>query len=416
MDRATTAPHDGAVPRAAASSSTRPSHVGAGTVVVACDESGSEGEKLVGGSTDVFAHAGVLIGSDEASEVLRRVRDETRSPAVEVKANVVLRPQNRRTLTWLLGDHGPLAGRASVFLVDKPLLLTVRLVDLFAGCRSAAPGAPVTDAATTAVSDGVAWHLHRALTGDVGLAAEWAAALDEANGLLRARDLDTARVRLARTRAALTAVLTALDDALDDAGDDARDDVTGPTETVAALVAGLPASDGSVATDEVLSALTGPTRTRAPLDPLEPGLVATLLRWAGPVDGGARRPGAPVELVHDAQSALTDDRLARVRAAVGAEVSSRVQLRFVDSQLDARVQVADLVAGAARRLAEAALHGRPDPGLLELVAAHVDPMSTWVDERSWALLAPPDDRRGARATGAPVTGDAAQTALSRVTQ
>lgn len=398
MDRRAAAPHDGAVPRAVAASSTGPAPVGSATVVVACDESGSEGEKLVGGSTDVFAHAGVLIGPDEASEVLRRVRAGTRSPAVEVKANVVLRPQNRRTLTWLLGDAGPLTGRASVFLVDKPLLLTVRLVGLWA--------------AGTDHADRTAYDLHRVLTGDADLEPVWAVALDEANGLLRARDLATARARLDATRATLTAVLAGLSDRFsDEAGT-----TTVATTTLAALIAGLPASDTGPETDDRLGALTGPTRTRAPLDPLEPGLVATVLRWARPADGGAGSPDGRVELVHDAQSSLTDERLARVRAAVGADVSSRVRLRFVDSQLDARVQVADLVAGAARRLAEAALHGRPDPGLLELVAAHVDPTSTWADERSWALLAPPDDRRGARATGAPLTGGAAQTALSRVTQ
>jgi hypothetical protein len=404
VDRCAAAPHDGAVPRAVAASSTGPAPVGSATVVVACDESGSEGEKLVGGSTDVFAHAGVLIGSDEASEVLRRVRAGTRSPAVEVKANVVLRPQNRRTLTWLLGDSGPLTGRASVFLVDKPLLLTVRLVGLWA--------------AGTADAERAACDLHRVLTADADLAPVWAVALDETNGLLRARDLVTARARLERVRAALTAVLAGLSDASDRfSGEEGTTTVA--TTALAALVAGLPASDGGPETDTALGELTGPERSRAPLDPLEPGLVATVLRWAGPAGGGPRRPGGrsgPVELVHDAQSSLTDDRLARVRAAVGADVSSRVRMRFVDSQLDARVQVADLVAGAARRLAEAALHGRPDPGLLELVAAHVDPTSTWADERSWALLAPPDDRRGARATGAPVTGGAAQTALRRVTQ
>src|SRR5687767_2313571 len=55
---------------------------------VACDESGSEGEKLVRGSTHVFAHASVDVTTERALETIERVRVEARSPATEVKASV----------------------------------------------------------------------------------------------------------------------------------------------------------------------------------------------------------------------------------------------------------------------------------------------------------------------------------------
>src|SRR5829696_3581066 len=118
------------------SAPTRP----ASLLEVACDESGSEGEKLVRGSTDTFAHASVDVTTTDAVATIERVRVEARSPATEVKASVVLRPQNRRLLEWLLGADGPLLGHAHVHLTDKALHLTGRMMALLDG---SAPGSGI---------------------------------------------------------------------------------------------------------------------------------------------------------------------------------------------------------------------------------------------------------------------------------
>ncbi|EMD23482.1 DUF3800 domain-containing protein [Amycolatopsis azurea] len=94
---------------------------------IACDESGSEGEKLIGGQTDVFAHAGVRLSVEEAAGCLTELRRRIRSPAVEYKANHLLRTKHRRVLEWFLGPRGPVHGRAHVHLVDKKLLLANEL-------------------------------------------------------------------------------------------------------------------------------------------------------------------------------------------------------------------------------------------------------------------------------------------------
>ncbi|WP_109505448.1 DUF3800 domain-containing protein [Nocardioides speluncae] len=91
----------------------------AGPLEITCDESGSEGERLIGGTTDVFAHASVQIDADVAAACIDRVRVDARSPATEVKASVVLRQQNRRVLEWLLAPGGPLHGNAHVHLTEK---------------------------------------------------------------------------------------------------------------------------------------------------------------------------------------------------------------------------------------------------------------------------------------------------------
>lgn len=45
-----------------------------GFLEVACDESGSDGENLTGGNTDVFAHASVTLPVDRAEERVREIR------------------------------------------------------------------------------------------------------------------------------------------------------------------------------------------------------------------------------------------------------------------------------------------------------------------------------------------------------
>jgi hypothetical protein len=84
---------------------------------IACDESGYEGERLIGTTTRLFAHASVRIGDPVA--VLAELRDRIRSPATQYKANHLLREKHRATLHWFLGPAGPVFGRGHVFLLDK---------------------------------------------------------------------------------------------------------------------------------------------------------------------------------------------------------------------------------------------------------------------------------------------------------
>ena len=95
------------------------------------------------------------------------------------------------------------------------------------------------------------------------------------------------------------------------------------------------------------------------------------------------------------QATLTHDRLAHLDRLVAGGRSERVDVRFVDSQTDPRVQIADFMAGAARRIAAEALHGRADADLTRLLRPYVDAGSPWGDDASWLLLGPvaPDATR-----------------------
>src|SRR4051794_19420965 len=98
--------------------------------VIACDESGYEGEHLVGGVTAVFAHAGTDLDVAEAEEVVAHLRARIRSPAQEYKANHLLRSKHRGALEWTLER---MAGHASVHLVDKAFLLAETLAKIVPG-------------------------------------------------------------------------------------------------------------------------------------------------------------------------------------------------------------------------------------------------------------------------------------------
>lgn len=222
---------------------------------IACDESGSEGEKLVGGVTSVFAHAGVRFSHEEASACVASLREMIRSPALEYKANHLLRAKNRWVLLWFLGPDGPLAGKARVQLVDKRRFLASRV---------------------------------RAEFGAVS------GPLELYNDLLRVR---------------------------------------------------------------------GP---RGNLDPLFPAILRAVAQWQTLGRG-------PVSIVHDQQLSLTDGRIRQLK-----KLAPRLRsLTLVDSQYDARVQVADFLAGIARRVAEDELNGRPDREVIELLMPFVVGTTMW---------------------------------------
>lgn len=312
-------------------------------IEIACDESGSEGERLVGGNTDVFGHASVRIDAAAAAGCVAELRARIRSPAVEYKANHLLRRKHRATLAWFLGPAGPIAGRAHVYLVDKPFLLVSHVV------RQVADG-------TAAAAAG----LHRAGPATFGR-QPWTAFLTAANDLLRAAGRWPAPDDPATVFARAVDGLVPAGDAL-------------PSESRAVV-------DLLRAAGRARAARRRDELDRAPggvpsLDPLVPAFVRTVEFWS---DGGRA-----VRVLHDEQRILTPERLAALDTLNGRLAG----LRFADSMVEPRVQVADFMAGVARRIAEDELAGRHDPELAGLLRPYVDPCSVWADDVSWAALGP----------------------------
>jgi hypothetical protein len=140
------------------------------------------------------------------------------------------------------------------------------------------------------------------------------------------------------------------------------------------------------------------------LEPLIPALVSSVLHWT--------RGEQPISVVHDEQSALTERRMRRIEQTLAAPPLEKIQLpdqgrfiRFqrVDSRTDPRVQVADLLAGVARKIVSDDLIGRSDRDLVDLLRPYLDPASRWCGQLTGSSRGPSGEdttrRRGPKVGG-----------------
>ncbi|GAA3758665.1 hypothetical protein GCM10022225_50090 [Plantactinospora mayteni] len=358
-------------------------------VEIACDESGSEGERLVGGVTDVFAHASSELDSAAATACVLELRDRIRSPATEYKANHLLREKHRRVLVWLLGAEGPLSGYARVHLTEKTFFVVGKLVNLLVEDLG-------YDASLGLYQGHQATALARALyrEGPAALGAQrWTALLGSFNYLLRPRNRRGVRVSV-DSFFELVEVLGASAPAGFSSGGGGPAG-SGTSTSVGEIVGLLRAARPRL--ESLVARLHDDPRAVPELNPILPALVRAVTYWSG--------PDRPVSIVHDIQTGLTAESVAQlrelfgkpdpalVRCATGAArpyaPSGRLTgLTFAESHLDSRVQVADFLAGTARRIASDDLNGRGDPELTALLRPYVDGYSIWGDAASRLRLLP----------------------------
>jgi hypothetical protein len=317
--------------------------VGSAVVEIACDESGFSGSNLLDARTPVFTHASIDLRIDEAGELIEALRSGFQRSLSEFKSGPFLRgPQAGEALDWLLAA---LSGRAHVHVVDKEYFLVTRIVDLFLVEPSYAAGTRLTqDHRPAALS---LYRAGRACGRDWGV---FLAAFVELVRTKKRRQPERSVVqRFFQARDSLAG--TGL-------GADAEAVLDGLSRTrVRAVLTRLAHDDESIP---------------PPLEPMLPALAETVLFWS--------RGQRQVLVIHDEQSALTASRLRRLQqvltdggnpsAADGhagrqppLRVSPLAGLVTVDSRDDPRVQVADLLAGVARRSADIGDDGPLQPFL-----------------------------------------------------
>jgi hypothetical protein len=286
-----------------------PGPPGTDLVEVACDESGFSGSNMLDAATPVITHASVDLDVGEAVDLVGTLRSRFGFSASEPKAGPFLRgPHAAASLAWFLKA---LDGRGHVVLVDKQLFLATRIVHLFLGDPTYTSGSRLSEDVRHA-----ALTLHRA--GRVG--TSWDCFL--------AAFADLVRTKRASEPGALDRFLDARDALRSATSDDEAAEVLGRLTRHHV--------------DEIVRRLVDDDRSiPPPLEPLLPALAETVLFWSG----GRRR----VLVVHDEQSALTADRLRRLQDSLADSISPLAGLVMVDSRRDPRVQVADLLAGLARR-------------------------------------------------------------------
>ena len=266
-------------------------------VEIACDESGFSGTNLLDPASPVITHASVDLAVPAAAEVVAVLRSRFRSRS-EFKSNQLLRPEQRSALEWFLTT---LRGHAHVHVIDKTRYVAARVLELFTGEPSYGDGTSLARDHSDAVL-----------------------ALQRRTGFLEAFvDLTrTKRVRLI-DHVAIDRFFTSM-----------------PSD-----VPELHAVTRAQVQEVVLRLIDDDPAIPPPLEPLVPALAETVLFWSA----GQRS----VAVVHDEQSALTPGRMARLATFLAEAVAPAppplLSVTQVDSKHDPRVQVADLLAGIARR-------------------------------------------------------------------
>jgi hypothetical protein len=302
-------------------------------VEIACDESGFSGSNLLDPESPVITHAGVDLAVPEAAALVAVLRSSfPRRGSTEYKSNLLLRPEQAAALEWFLSA---LRGRAYVHVIDKTWYVARRVIELLVA-------EPSYGAGTSLARD----HDEAALT------------IYQAAG--RAEFLD-AFIRMTRTKR-----LRLVDHALID-------------RFFATMPSGVPALrelTRAHVEDVVVRLIDDDPAIPPPLEPLVPALAETALFWSG-----GRRS---VAVVHDEQSALTRWRVARLRTYLAGAVFPAppplLTVSQVDSRRDPRVQVADLLAGIARRM-----HERPGRLLQPYLVGGLYPPTTLDQPTGWRV-------------------------------
>lgn len=338
-------------------------------IEVACDESGNDGENLFGGNATVFAHGSVAIASEEAESLMAELRHRTKARTVELKSRDLLKPKNLDSAQWLL-RHSAVADHSLVNLTEKRYFLTCKLFDSTVEEQMYAGGFDIyaEDQALMA-----AMFLYTRARVELGGA--WDETLETFNRLLRSSDDVEIRGHLTTLRAQLVGVGEQCSGLLNEfigmiwGG-------TGHLLDLARQQAGLNESEKLRTLDPVLSAIGQTARF-----------------WG-------ERSGRDVIVIHDEAKVLTPEtidnlryHLARPDLISPSFADGGVVVRAihqVDSKTDARVQLADLLAGVGRAVAEQALRGEGHPLRRDLQPV-IDPVPMWGDAASWTIMNPTVD-------------------------
>jgi hypothetical protein len=315
--------------------------------VIACDESASEGENLMGSAHPVFVHGSVNLTLDDAHEFLEGLRVATRTQAPEMKSKTILLRRNRAAL---LDALPALDGRANIYFVDKTYFITAKLIALLVAEHGERYGVDVDG---SGLGRHLADTLHRDGPAAVG-SIQWSALLTTYNNLIRSY------LRQGSTPPAAQSFIAALANARKACRD----------PKVATILEDI--WEARHLTREYEDA--GEVVLRE-MDPMAPSLAAVSMTWA------MRLKGAPFEFLVDNYYGLTERVCeaivteSRAPLSVGPVQLPRADLRgisLIDSKLDARVQVADLLAGVGREVARMAVAGTFDDDLQNLVHQMLD--------------------------------------------
>jgi len=335
--------------------------------VIACDESGNDGENVSGAVAKVLSHGSTTMTIGQAHNLVTELRRRTGTQAPEMKAKQLLTPKNRAAAQWFL-RQAIVRTQSLVALLEKDYFLTCKLIDLTLEEHMHARG---FDLHTIGDMGQVATWIHDLAPQVFG--NRWTNTLETFNGLLRCTEQTQSRVLLKALRGQLS--------------DLAQRSVGLLADHVRLMYAGTRFLPGL----NHLQTKSGTLERFRTLDPLICIFGLTVHHWS-------RVTGRELVIVHDRAKVLTQttveilkvylaapELVSAAYAGRGVVVRDVVQ---VDSAGDPRVQIADLLAGIGRSVAEAAIANDTHP-LLEDLRPMIRPEAQfWGAGRSRALLDP----------------------------
>jgi len=300
----------------------------------------------------VFVHASVYLAIDEAVDVMAQLRSATGSASTELKSTKVLDPRHRDTLIRVIE---PLAPRANINLVDKAYFVTAKLIALLTAAAYDTRG---TDIEQTGHGRYYASVLFDLAPADLG-STFWRQLLRRYNDLIRVY---------------------------------ARANTTPPTsDKFFSILAEARERSMNWRVREVLEDLwraryfafeyEGPRIGELrEMDPMFSTLRSVAAAWR------IRLGDVPFEMLVDSYSSLKEPHIsdviatARENLMVGGRLLPAADLRAIrqaDSRSDARIQVADIIAGIGQHNASLALAGTFDDDLQVVTAEMLDFQGMW---------------------------------------
>lgn len=333
---------------------------------IACDESGNTGENLTSSQHGVFSEGSHDLTVDESSDLLDWVKTQLHKTSAEIKWKDVRADPS--LVETLFRDR--LNGRAHFYLTEKTYFVVGKVVDLLIEELQHDEG---KDLYAGGRAKKLAFDLYR--NGHRALGAEqWESLLQDFNSLMR-RDSATQRLK-AVPKTTVDEFFRGIEVSQ---WQSRRRNVTDILREIARTKG---------VADEFVASLDPSTRPIPSLDPLIPSLAQTIRHW---YDLHGRKQ---IAVIHDegpvpsstAMTALVDGlrnpgEFRRMTPPVNIK-----EIRTAESSTDARIQVADLIAGFGAQSGQQALNGRLEHPQLGIAREMISSTSLWGDDKSAALL------------------------------
>jgi hypothetical protein len=334
---------------------------------IACDESGNTGENVTQGSFGVFSEGSHDLSIAESERVMDWLRGELPSNVTEIKWKHV-KSRRSEIVEELFQTH--LASRSVFYLTGKTYFVVGKVIDLLVEEMVHEDGGNL-------YAGGRARKMARSLYVDGPRALgpdSWQKLLVSFNSLMR---IDTATQRLKATPKATVEEFFVLVEQLR---------WSASRRNVQDVLAEL--SKSRLVAEDFVQSLNPTDRHLPALDPLIPSLAQTIRYWY------EAKGRVPIRVLHDAgplPSSAAMEFLADGLRHPGEfwQIAAPIRvdrIEAADSESDARIQIADLVAGFGAWIASLALRGELSEPFQSIAQAMVEPTSLWGDEASASVL------------------------------